>query len=251
MTQHLVLHTAGGTDKPQSMARIIHGGGAQVSGSIGATTYTRNGIARRRSNPVNTVTTRKTEIQGNLASLSAVWRTLTDAQRAAWTGTVTRVDRLGNAFTLTPFAAFMSVNCYNASRAVEGVVVAPPAFAIAAQINITGFVVTADDTAVDQAVSLTLNNTGVEDVNIAVELTRPLSPGVKNFLTELRYVGDRNIESGPAGQDFQAAYQAIFGVDALAATAIGKRVGIRVRQTNNGNPLFVGVISTIAIADAP
>jgi hypothetical protein len=63
-----------------------------------------------------------------MSAQSAVWRTLTDAQRAAWEalGTqLTRTDSLGQSYTLNGFEAFLMVNLNNLAAGNAAVTAAP------------------------------------------------------------------------------------------------------------------------------
>lgn len=68
---------------------------------------------RTRVIPVNPNTTKQVAQRTDLTNWSQFWRTLTDAQRAGWTAlgaTMTRLDTLGVAYTLTGLQALESIN---------------------------------------------------------------------------------------------------------------------------------------------
>lgn len=227
------------------MAKIIHAGGAQVSGSIGATTYTRNGIARRRSNPVNTMSARKSEVQGFFAGFASMWRQLTQAERDAWNGSVQRTNSLGQVVTLKPMQAFMSVNQLLQSVNL-GTAMTPPAFAAAtgAQSPTLTVVVAADPDDVVVTIGCT-NPTGTA-ISVIAELTRPMSPGIQNFKNRLRFCAT-NLFASPA-IPYVATVEAIgtFGAESFNQSNAGKRYGLRLWDVNNGNPLLIGTASAIA-----
>lgn len=88
----------------------------KFSKSAGSTTASHNrygAYMRTRVTPVNPKTTKQLTQRSQLASLSATWRTLTDAQRAAWKALgaqMTRTDSLGATYDLTGLQAFISCN---------------------------------------------------------------------------------------------------------------------------------------------
>lgn len=90
--------------------------GPPSSGSQAGTTSSRNRYGqyqRTRAVPVNPNSASQGLARGRLSANAAVWRTLTNAQRAGWAGLATqmsRSDALGSTYTLNGFGAFMSVN---------------------------------------------------------------------------------------------------------------------------------------------
>lgn len=88
----------------------------QLSGSQGSTTASRNragSYLRNRVMPVNPSSPAQALVRGQLASISAAWRTITAEQRAAWSTlglSMVRQDSLGQTQTLTGQQAFVSVN---------------------------------------------------------------------------------------------------------------------------------------------
>ncbi len=71
------------------MALVIYGGGvADISGSIGGTTFARNkagAYARNRTIPINPGSARQQTVRFGMAQLVTRWvETLTDTQRASW-----------------------------------------------------------------------------------------------------------------------------------------------------------------------
>lgn len=233
------------SERSNVMAIMVHGGGAQVSGSIGATTYTRDGRARRRSNPQNTVTTRKTEVQGNLAQLAVSFRALSDSQRAQWVGAVSRINRLGQAVTLSSIAAYVAVNAALMACNEAGVDV-PPVFDGMTLIATNGMTANVSANAEDQDLSVTLVNSSGVSRKVLIDATAPLSPGINNFINRLRQLACYTKTNGEGNVSLNTAYAAVFGADALGVDSVGKRIGVRVRDLNSGNPIFVGTLSKLA-----
>lgn len=216
-----------------------------MSGSVGATTYTRDGRARRRSNPQNTVTTRKTEVQGNLAQLAVEFRTLSDSERSAWVGAITRINTLGASVTLSPIAAFCAVNAALMACGEPGVTT-PPAFDPSTMIALNGAVVQiTDGTPEDVVFAVNLTNSSGASRKVLIEATPPLSPGINNFINRLRQIGCFTKTSGTANVPLADAYSAVFGEAWNSSDSFGKRFGFRVRDLNGGNPILVGVCSKL------
>lgn len=227
------------------MAKVVFGDGRQMSGSVGASTFMRDGRVRRRTNPQNTVSARKTEIQGILAQLSVQWKTLTDAQRDAWKNAVTRVNALGASITLSPHAAYIAVNAALQSCG-ESAVVVPPAFDGATMLALNSVTVETEGVGEDGTFGINMTNSSGASRKILVEATGPLSPGVSNFLNKLRQIGCYTKTNGTGSLSVVTGYKDVFGAEVLGESSQAKRFGLRVRDLNSGNPIFVGVLSTIA-----
>lgn len=88
----------------------------QFSRSQGSTTASHNrfgSYTRNRVTPVNPNTTKQAAQRAILSSLSAMYRTLTSTQRAGWAALgaqMTRLDSLGQSYSLTGLQAFTSIN---------------------------------------------------------------------------------------------------------------------------------------------
>ena len=101
------------------------------SGSQAGTTASRNRFGqydRTRANPVQPRSTAQGLVRGRMAANAALWRTLTSDGRAGWTSlgqSMVRHDSLGQAYTLTGFMAFCSVNNILAAMGNAGVTAAP------------------------------------------------------------------------------------------------------------------------------
>lgn len=80
---------------------------ADIRGSIGGTTYSRNrggSYARNRTVPINPQSISQTRARSDLAFYSVGWNSLTDNQRAAWNAyaeTVQAINVLGESITYT------------------------------------------------------------------------------------------------------------------------------------------------------
>lgn len=106
--------------------------GNPQSGSFRGDTSSRNRNGqyyRNRATPVQPRTVRQLAVRAIMGNNAAAWRALTDAQRAGWLSLglqMTRTDSLGQAYTLTGFQAYCSVN-NNKLSAGDAVVAAAPA----------------------------------------------------------------------------------------------------------------------------
>jgi len=135
------------------MALIKLGGGiAQMSGSIGGTTFARNrygAYARNRTIPVNPSTAAQNKIRGISAILKAAWiNDLTSTERSAWgeyAANVSMVNRLGEAVNLSGYNQFCRTNAallYQDQAIIEA---APVEFSVGEQDPTLAVAGTADD----------------------------------------------------------------------------------------------------------
>lgn len=89
-----------------------------ASGSVGGTTYSHNRFGlytRARRVPVNPNTTSQQRARNAFSASSADWRSLTDAQRAAWNAYAAAspvANALGDSVTLTGAMAYTSQNSF-------------------------------------------------------------------------------------------------------------------------------------------
>src|SRR5437773_235439 len=87
-----------------------------ASGSLRGDTHSRNRFGqyvRTRAIPVNPNTSAQGAARARLALNSAAWRSLTAAQRAAWSDlglSMSRTDSLGQTINLTGIQSYCSVN---------------------------------------------------------------------------------------------------------------------------------------------
>jgi len=114
------------------MAKIEYGPiAAQVSGSMGGTTFSRNRYGtyfRSKAIPVNPNTAYQQLVRANLAARSQEWRGLTQDQRMAWNTWAQSnpfIDRLGNSQVLQPNAAYVRLNALLAMSG-NSVITDPP-----------------------------------------------------------------------------------------------------------------------------
>lgn len=102
-----------------------------ASGSLRGDTHSRNRYGqyvRNRATPVNPATSFQGQARARLAAYAALYRTITDAQRAGWESLglmMTRTDSLGQQYTLAGEQAFVSVNSLRAAAGDAQVLDAP------------------------------------------------------------------------------------------------------------------------------
>lgn len=83
---------------------------------------------RSRRTPVNPNSTQQGVVRARMSANAALWKTLTDAQRAGWkdlAASMNRSDALGSAYTLNGFLTFCSVNNNQALAGNAGLLDAP------------------------------------------------------------------------------------------------------------------------------
>ena len=117
------------------------------SGSIGGVTSSHNRFGqykRARSIPVNPRTVQQGSVRARQTNSSQLWKTLTDAQRAAWGSVgsmITRTDALGQSYNFNGFMAFCSVNNNREATGLSPVTAAPviadPGSLLTATITLT------------------------------------------------------------------------------------------------------------------
>jgi len=137
------------------------------SGSYAGITSSRNRFGqyvRTRATPVNPASTQQGVVRARLSTNAAGWRALTALQRAGWTslgGMISRNDSLGQAYTLTGFMAYCSVNNNNVA-AGNAIVSDAPTFTTPADL-------------------LTVTITSTNAALSVAYTTTPLAAGVRLF----------------------------------------------------------------------
>lgn len=209
------------------MAKFTAGVGfGTASGSIAATTYSRNRFGpyiRNRAIPVNPSTSAQAAVRSRFGTRVAAWRGLTAAQRAQWNtqaALITLVDSLGNTYTPSGAQFYASVNlnrsiCGNAELTAPPIVDTPPAIA------------TATLTAAGGTPSLSLAFTApiVAGDFVVVQATAPSSAG-RSFFGRSEYKQIAVLDSTDTTPvDLLAAYEAVFGT--IDSGDVGAKISIR------------------------
>ena len=211
----------------------------QLSRSQGNTTASRNRFGsylRNRVQGVNPNTVLQTIQRNNLAELSALYKTLSEAARAAWAALgaqMVRQDSLGQSYSLTGLQAFTSVNRTRRLFGVADLLVAP---ALEDPGTLTTLSFIPDLSALGATTILvTFTPTPLGAGNrLIIDATRPVSQGV-NFLPRSEYRSMLRTADNPiTGPDIAAAYIAAFG-----EPSVGQKIFLRARVVASTN--FQGV----------
>jgi hypothetical protein len=120
------------------MALIAAGIGiADISGSVGGTTFARNrygAYARARVKPVNPNSTAQSNARSRLAAMKTLWAALTQAHRDEWEtygANVSMVGRLGQPIKLTGWSHFVRSNTAILGAGLAYVPDAPQTYSLA------------------------------------------------------------------------------------------------------------------------
>lgn len=134
----------------------------KASGSVGGLTASHNRYGqymRARSTPVNPNTAKQVVVRSALASLSAIWQTLTGAQRIAWADYAANVpvlNKLGETVNLTGFNMYLRSNIPRLQAGLARVDDGPTVFSLP---ELTDPVPTVTVAAGFQSISLAFTNT--------------------------------------------------------------------------------------------
>ena len=189
------------------------------SGSAAGITSSRNRFGqyrRTRATPVNPRSAAQATVRSRMSANAALWRTLTQAQRAGWTDlgmSMVRSDSLGQSYTLTGFQAFCSVNNTLAASAAAGITAAP---ALVTPTALLTSVLTATAATLSLAFTTTPLAAGVKLVAFA----SPQRSAGRQFEGDFRQL-QVSAAAAASPLDLFAAYSAKFG-----APVIGNRIFI-------------------------
>lgn len=171
------------------MALILPGSGvADIRGSIGGTTYSRNrygNYARNRTIPVNPNTPLQQQIRSAISVARDAWfNTLTAAQRSDWgvyAANVAMTNRLGSTIYLTGFNHFCRSALAAIYNGIDVVTDAPVEYALPPQDE-TFAIVASEAT---QTVAVTFDEgaawVGEDDAYMLIYTSRPQNPTVNFF----------------------------------------------------------------------
>lgn len=157
---------------------------SEVRNKIAATVFSKNksgAVIRNRVTPINRRSTGQTEVRQQLASLSAQWRGLTQAERDSWNAAspnFPQTDNLGQTIFLSGSQLFQrcNQNLILSGNAQITTAPSPTSFDVLAFTSLT---MTADDGVVSLAFTPTVP-TGYEMI---VRATAPVSAG-KDFIPQ-------------------------------------------------------------------
>jgi len=194
----------------------------------------RRGVIRKGPSPAQLLH------RASFGRIRALWRTLTDAQRATWasdTHDVRSRTRMGQDGSLPPYLVFVKVNTIRASQGLAPVLTRPESYKF-------------DTNPVGELVST--NTAGVVDLKLSVPTTpatdilvlgaAPCSAGV-SFANHFVILGRL-----PAPEAGYSSIRKLY-VDRYGEPAAGTRIFIRTRQVRDGWGDFP--IQTTAIVPQP
>lgn len=197
------------------------------SGSVGGVTSSRNrnGQYRRtRANPVNPASSYQAAVRARMQLNSDAWKALTATQREGWAALgaqYVRYDSLGQAYDLTGFQAYCSVN-NNRLQAGDAVLADAPLFAPPAPIS----TVTPTVTSASFSVAFTPTPLGAGE-RIFISCS-PMRSAGRTFESDFRLITVGGAAS-TSPSNILAAYQARFGTPVT-----GSRIFVSVQRYLNG-----------------
>jgi hypothetical protein len=173
-----------------------------------------------------------------MSANAAAWRTLTDAQRAGWSdlgASMSRSDSLGQAYTLTGFMAFCSVNNNLVAAGAATVTAAPalstPPALLTATVTTTGGTLSAAYTVTPLAAGTKL-----------FSYVSPQRSAGRSFEGDFRLL-QVSAAAAASPANLLAAYTAKFG-----APVIGNKIFFSFRCELNGFLSGPLITSTVVIA---
>lgn len=172
------------------MAKIRLGDNiTDLSGSTGGTTYSKNRGGHYRKNkpmPINPNSSFQIAVRSSFGTLSQAWRSLTDAQRAAWNAMAPQypyLDVFGVARTPSGFQLYKTLNgnldSVGATRITTPL---PPAAVTAVTFTVSAYDDTTGPTAAFTATPLAATT------SLLIEATSPYSAGISNVSNKYRIV---------------------------------------------------------------
>ena len=214
------------------MARILFGGGvAQIRGSIGGTTYSKNAngaYARNRSQPANRNTLAQQGVRNIFGSIARRWKALTLSQQASFidlAASYPYVNSVGLSSVLTGFQLFQKVNSQLALVGSPQInMMQPPVYVP----SISDMVVVAVGADYDPiTITATFDADFKVPVNFVavVEATREYSNGTyRPKSQDFRQIGVIAAGTDVTAYNVATGYADVFGTP----TTIGSRVYIRI-----------------------
>ena len=202
-------------DIPQSGKR---GPNVSLGGRFGQT-------SREMVIPTDPRTGAQLRVRRLLSDVASKWRTLTQAQRDAWTTEASQhksKPRLGQSGPLTGCQLWAKINCARLMIGGDEVSV-PPAAPIFAILPISGLVIT--NTA--DVITLKLTTTGAPPDGTMLWGAKPCSQG-RSTARGLVFLGVLG-SPGSDGVDISSGYKARFG-----SPKVGSKVFVRVNQNIHG-----------------
>lgn len=210
------------------------------SGSVGARTSSRNRsgqYVRQRAIPTQPRTPSQVAARASLSDISASWRGLTDAERAAWNAfgqSFTVTNSLGSTINLTGAQCYTKVNTVNVLNG-DAVVTIPPSLPAFDPVTVTGITVNGTSAA------FTVDGTNpASGTDFMVFASPALSAGVS---FNGRYSWIQTSSTFTSGHmSILAGYTAKFG-----APITGKKYFVKIVQSQDGMQDNGTVFTSIAV----
>lgn len=208
------------------------------SGSVAGDTSSRNRFGqyrRTRAVPVNPNTARQVLARGRLATASAAWRSLSNAQRTAWNeyaATQPQTDSLGQTVYLTGAQQYVRHFTAWTNAGLTPAAVPPSGATPAVPVISSVVAVVADNLTVTVAAAATAL------VPIVLELSPQVSPGV-SYQGDFRWVA--NFATGTA-LSAMTAYEAKFG-----PMVEGQKIFVRARAVSLAGGISAGAESSVIV----
>lgn len=227
------------------MARILLGSTvAEIRGSQGGTTYSRNrfgNYTRNKTTPVNPRSTAQTVARTVFGGLSRSWSTLTELERQTWleasaSGNYAKTNNFGLSYNPTGFNLFVGINS-TLIRLGEALVNEAPSHQVA-QIILTIARIGSPVTAASYPVDIMFSDNQSEPpigTLLLVEATMPKPEGV-NFVSpnEFQEIVNSNDVTFGTGSNLLDYYEVRFG----RLPAAGEKIFFRVRTVNLSNGVY-------------
>lgn len=227
------------------MATIRFNNIADARGSVNGTVYSR-GVGglymKTRVKPLNPQTAKQSVVRNQLAALAAAWRSLTEAQRAAWTaqtGNYPATNRVGEVYTPSGYQLYMTLN--SNLNAVEeeslDTPLSPSSFVATGldgfQMELTAGALTTGE------ISLSID-TGVDEICL-VETTGGLSAGVTAPSSSL-FKKTTVVSGTTLALDITLDYVALYGQPTVGTKIFAKVYRI---LSTTGQRQLLGITSTV------
>ena len=197
------------------------------SGSYQGITSSRNRFGqyvRTRATPVNPASEAQLAIRADFGGNASAWRALTPTQQAGWASLgeqIVRTDSLGQAYTLTGFAAFISVNTARLSVGDSVLDDAPFLAPPEALTSISASIGPA-------SASVTFTPTPLTAEERAIILVSPQRSAGRMYEGDLRVLL-ATTTAGASPVDILSAYSARFGTP-----VVGAKIFVGGQKYNNG-----------------
>lgn len=192
---------------------IVTDGRGKIGGHV-ASKNRSGAYMRTKVTPANPNTTAQSNARNLLTTFSQKWRTLTDAQRKAWSGAVSdyaKTDIFGDIKNPTGLNLFIKVNTNLANVDLPQVLVPQPLIQSPA-----GSLDSAVFSLATGVLSISYVDTSAVTPRVLIRATKQLSPGISFVKTEYRVIGYADIDTGQVL--FTSQYQTKFGLPVIGSS---------------------------------